>query len=581
MTTPETPDTTGMMPRLSEEQLDVLGELGQRRRTRVGEVLVNDGDVIHEFLVVLEGKVAVVDAYGTPAERVLAVHARGRFLGELGLVIGQPSFLTFVVVEQGEMLAVPAHHMRQVVARDSTLGDLILHAFLLRRSLLIGLGAGVRIVGSRFSPDTRRLRDFAARNRLPHRWIDLERDDHAEALLRELGVAPGETPIVVLHGSARPRPLAEGVRGQAAGTEVHKEVLRNPSNAELARAVGVPAPRTLEAVRDVVVVGSGPAGLATAVYAASEGLSTVAFDAIATGGQAGTSSRIENYLGFPIGISGSELAERAALQAMKFGALISVPAKATGFGQRDGYYAVRLDDGEDVFGRTVVIATGAYYRKLDVPRLAEFEGDSVYYAATLMEAQLCRDNPVAVVGGGNSAGQAALFLARYASRVRLLVRGGDLGKDMSRYLTDQVERTPRVEIMLHTEVRELLGDRALEALVVEDNRTGLRRTIDARALFVFIGANPCTDWLGDEVALDQDGFVQTGPEATPAGDPADAGWQPFVLETSRRGVFAAGDVRSGSIKRVASAVGEGAMAVHLVHERIGTAAPGGGLAAPV
>src|SRR6266540_3329449 len=425
VTTPETPDTTGMMPRLSEEQLDVLGELG--------------------------------------------------------LVIGQPSFLTFVVVEQGEMLAVPAHHMRQVVARDSTLGDLILHAFLLRRSLLIGLGAGVRIVGSRFSPDTRRLRDFAARNRLPHRWIDLERDDHAEALLRELGVAPGETPIVVLHGSARPRPLAEGVRGQAAGTEVHKEVLRNPSNAELARAVGVPAPRTLEAVRDVVVVGSGPAGLATAVYAASEGLSTVAFDAIATGGQAGTSSRIENYLGFPIGISGSELAERAALQAMKFGALISVPAKATGFGQRDGYYAVRLDDGEDVFGRTVVIATGAYYRKLDVPRLAEFEGDSVYYAATLMEAQLCRDNPVAVVGGGNSAGQAALFLARYASRVRLLVRGGDLGKDMSRYLTDQVERTPRVEIMLHTEVRELLGDRALEALVVEDNRTGLRRTIDARA----------------------------------------------------------------------------------------------------
>src|SRR6266542_660425 len=478
--------------------------------------------------------------------------------------------MTFVDVEQGEMLAVPAHHMRQVVARDSTLGDLILHAFLLRRSLLIGLGAGVRIVGSRFSPDTRRLRDFAARNRLPHRWIDLERDDHAEALLRELGVAPGETPIVVLHGSARPRPLAEGVRGQAAGTEVHKEVLRNPSNAELARAVGVPAPRTLEAVRDVVVVGSGPAGLATA-----------AFDAIATGGQAGTSSRIENYLGFPIGISGSELAERAALQAMKFGALISVPAKATGFGQRDGYYAVRLDDGEDVFGRTVVIATGAYYRKLDVPRLAEFEGDSVYYAATLMEAQLCRDNPVAVVGGGNSAGQAALFLARYASRVRLLVRGGDLGKDMSRYLTDQVERTPRVEIMLHTEVRELLGDRALEALVVEDNRTGLRRTIDARALFVFIGANPCTDWLGDEVALDQDGFVQTGPEATPAGDPADAGWQPFVLETSRRGVFAAGDVRSGSIKRVASAVGEGAMAVHLVHERIGTAAPGGGLAAPV
>jgi thioredoxin reductase (NADPH) len=440
------------------------------------------------------------------------------------------------------VLAVPADRLRELATQDPALGDLILRAYLLRRETLIGLGAGFRIVGSRYSPDTRRLREFAARNRLPHRWIDLEKDKEAEALLRELGVAPEETPVVIWRG---------------------EQVLRNPSNAELARAIGLPTPRPGRDVCDLVIVGAGPAGLAAAVYAASEGLATVTLDAVATGGQAGTSPRIENYPGFPSGISGFELTDRTVIQAEKFGAQISVPAEATALAQRDGHHVVSLANGQSVAGRSVLVATGARYRKLAVPRLGEFEGTSVHYAATHLEAQACRRDPVAVVGGGNSAGQAAVFLASHAARVSLLVRGGDLRADMSHYLADRVERCPGVEVLLHTEVRELIGeDGVLEALVVEDNLTGERRRLEARALFVFIGAEPHTGWLGDQLALDDRGFVLTGADAVRDAD----GRRPMLLETSQPGVFAVGDVRSGSVKRVTSAVGEGAMAVRLVHE---------------
>jgi thioredoxin reductase (NADPH) len=318
-------------------------------------------------------------------------------------------------------------------------------------------------------------------------------------------------------------------------------------------------------------VGAGPAGLAASVYGASEGFGTVALDAMATGGQAGTSSRIENYLGFPSGISGGELAERATIQAKKFGARISVPAEATGLEDRGEHHIVTLDDGKTVESRTVVIATGARYCKLPVPRIEEFEGAGVYYAATEVEAQLCRDDPVVIVGGGNSAGQATVFLARHAAQVRLLIRGDDLGKSMSRYLADRIERTPDVEVMRNTEVRELVGDRALEALVVENNQTGERRTIAARALFVFIGAEPYTAWIGDHVALDERGFVLTGQDAARAasnGEWEQLGRPPLLLETSCPGIFAVGDVRATSIKRVASAVGEGSMAVRLVYEHL-------------
>jgi thioredoxin reductase (NADPH) len=451
------------------------------------------------------------------------------------------------MAEPGEVLVVPAGRLQELVTQDPVLGSLILQAYLIRRSILIGLGVGMRIIGSRFSADTRRLREFAARNRLPHRWIDLEEDPGAEALLRRLSVPPERTPAVILPGG---------------------RLLLNPPESELAAALGMAAPVPPSAVCDLVVAGAGPAGLATAVYAASEGLVTVVLDAVATGGQAGTSPRIENYLGFPSGISGGELADRALIQARKFGAGIYVPAPATGISRADEGYQITLADGTTVSGRMVVVATGARYRRLDLPGLAAFEGTSVYYAATQVEALRCQNDPVVVVGGGNSAGQAALFLARQASHVSLLVRGGDLTANMSRYLADRLQRST-VDVLLHTEVREATGDGALEQLVIEDNRSGGRRTIEARALFVFIGAVPSTDWLGGQLALDEDGFVLTGKDAGPepgTGEPG-AARPRLLLETSWPGVFAAGDVRNGSIKRVASAVGEGAMAVRLAHER--------------
>jgi thioredoxin reductase (NADPH) len=542
----ETPDQYGAYPRLSDEQVAALAAHGERRRTERGEILFREGDRDYDFFVILEGLVAIVEE-SAPERLVLAVHGPGRFLGELSLLTGQAAFHTAEVCEAGEVLRVPVDRFRALVSKDPILGDLILRAYFLRRSILIGLGAGFRIIGSCYSPDTRRLREFAARNRLPHTWIDLERDEEAERLLRELGVSPDQTPVVIWRD----------------------RVLRNPSNAELAGIVGLPVPRSLEAVWDLVIVGAGPAGLAAAVYGASEGLSTVAVDAVATGGQAATSPFVENYLGFPSGISGAELAERATIQARKFGARISVPAQAVALERRGSHHLVMLDDGEAVCGRTLIIATGARYRRLDVPRLEDFEGVSVHYAATMTEAQLCRGDPVAVVGGGNSAGQATLFLARHASHVTLVVREADLGVNMSRYLADEIQRTPGVDVLLHSEIREVTGQQSLEGLVVEDTRSGERRSIDARALFVFIGADPYTRWLQGEIALDDGGYILTGSDvkqSAPMTGPDQISRQPLPLETSRPGVFAAGDVRSGSIKRVSSAVGEGAMAVSLVHE---------------
>jgi thioredoxin reductase (NADPH) len=543
----ETPDVSGGFPRLSDAQIAALAALGERRNAPTGQVLVAEGSPTCDFYLVLRGMAAVVEGHGTPDERVISMHGRGRFLGELSLLRGEAVPYTITMAEPGEVLVVPAGRLQELVTQDPVLGSLILQAYLIRRSILIGLGVGMRIIGSRFSADTRRLREFAARNRLPHRWIDLEEDPGAEALLRRLTVPPERTPAVILPGG---------------------RLLLNPAESELAAALGMAAPVPRSAVCDLVVAGAGPAGLATAVYAASEGLVTVVLDAVATGGQAGTSPRIENYLGFPSGISGGELADRALIQARKFGAGIYVPAPATGISRADEGYQITLADGTTVSGRMVVVATGARYRRLNLPGLAAFEGTSVYYAATQVEALRCQNDPVVVVGGGNSAGQAALFLARQASHVSLLVRGGDLTANMSRYLADRLQRST-VDVLLHTDVREASGDRALEQLVVEDNRSGGRRTIEARALFVFIGAVPSTDWLCGQLALDEDGFVLTGQDAGPepgTGEPG-AARRRLLLETSWPGVFAAGDVRHGSIKRVASAVGEGAMAVRLAHER--------------
>jgi thioredoxin reductase (NADPH) len=542
----ETPDLYGAFPRLTGEQIELLTRDGSRRMAQTGQKLFAAGEKCDEFFVVLSGKVGVLDD-----DRVIRVHGPGRFLGELGTLEGQPCVVSAVVVAPGEILAVPNSRLRQVVLHDPGLGDLILRAYLIRRSLLIGQGAGFRIIGSCYSPDTKRLREFAARNRLPHRFIDLERDEQAEALLRRFGIRPRDTPVVIWDS---------------------RKVLRNPSNVDLARLAGLFAPDAVsEEVHDLLVAGAGPAGLAASVYAASEGLSTVLIDGTAAGGQASTSPLIENYLGFPSGISGAELAERAVLQVDKFGARRAVPAEAVSLKSEDSHYVIRFDDGTEIRGRCVLIATGARYRKLEARRLRDFESTSVYYAATVLEAAQCGHNPIGIVGGGNSAGQAALFLSGYAPEVYLLVRDSDLGKSMSRYLIDQINRNPKITVLPHTEVCDLVGYDKLESVVVADNRTGQRQELPVRALFVFIGAEPCTSWLAGAVALTAKGFVLTGREA--AGQASTNDWapvarEPMTLETNRPGVFAAGDVRQGSTKRVASAVGEGAMAVHLIHSHL-------------
>ncbi len=410
-------------------------------------------------------------------------------------------------------------------------------------------GFGLRIIGSRYSADATRLREFAARNRLLHVWIELEEDPKADALLERFGTKPSETPVVIWQG---------------------KDVLKNPTNADLARVIGLEVDAPWELTYDLVVVGTGPAGLGAAVYGASEGLSTLALESIALGGQAGTSSRIENYPGFPAGLSGFELATRILVQADKCGARTAVPQEAVGLRREGDHYRIELSEGGQVTARSVIATSGDRYRRLEVPGLERFEGVSVHYAATEAEAQRCEGEEVTVVGGGNSAGQAAVFLAGRARRVYLLIRGEGLGKGMSRYLVDRVMQAENVELLANTEVRELVGEDRLEGIVVEDNRSGARRNLGAKALFVFIGAEANTGWLEGAVELDKRGFVVTGRELDRSVFEVEA-WrelarEPYLLETSMPGVFAAGDVRSGSIKRVASAVGEGAMAVRLVHQ---------------
>jgi thioredoxin reductase (NADPH) len=543
---PETVERDGAFPRLSDEQRERLRQLGRLRKVEQGEVLFAAGDESSDFFVIESGAVTIVQGLGKE-NRVIAVHCQHRFLGELGLLTGQRLYLTGVVRDAGEVIQVPLDKLRQIVTEDKTLSDLILGAFIARRSILIDVGTGIKLIGSRFSPDSRRLREFLARSRMPHQWIDLERDQEAEALLDGLGIEPGQTPVVIAS------------RG---------EILRNPTEAELGRAIGLGSPGPSPPLCDVVVVGAGPAGLAASLYAASEGLDVQCVEALAAGGQAGTSARIENYLGFPAGISGSELAQRAGVQALKFGSRLAVPAAAVALKSEPGRHEIELSDGEVATGRTVVIAAGAQYRRLDVPRLDEFEGGGVYYAATQAEAQLCAGDPVVIVGGGNSAGQAAVFLSRQVLQCRLLIRGGDLGKSMSRYLVDQIERNDSIEVVRHAQVVELHGERELEAVTIDDTRSGERSRCAARALFVFIGASPHTEWLQGQLAADRAGFLLTGRDVQGDHLAEYDGDQPLFLETSRPGIFAVGDVHSGSIKRVASAVGEGSMAVRLVHQRL-------------
>ena len=508
----EPPDRHGAFPRLDDEQRARFREVGAVRAVTPGEVLFRAGDPGYDFFVVESGAVTIVQGLGRE-DHVVAVHGTHRFIGELNLLTGSPPYLSAVVRDAGEVIQVSVPALRAIVTDDEDLSNLILRAFLARRSILIDLGAGVQVVGSRFSRDSQRLREFLARNRMPYRWMDLEDDEEADTLLRALGVEPAETPVVI------------GGRG----------VMRNPSNGELAALLGLGARGAPPAMCDVVIVGGGPAGLAAAVYGASEGLDTQAIDAVAFGGQASTSSRIENYLGFPTGISGSELAERAALQARR----VRRPPGGAGRGGRAGVrgrsprHPARRR--RVVNGRTVIVATGAQYRKLDVPEFERYEGVGIYYAATQAEAQLCAGDPVVIVGGGNSAGQAAMFLSQHAAGCRLMIRGDDLGKSMSRYLVDEIGRREQVELMTCCEVAELKGEAALEALVIRDTETGRRTEIEAKALFVFIGATPHTDWLTAHVAMDEHCFLLTGRDVADEDLDADGAERPYFLETSRPG----------------------------------------------
>ena len=476
----EPENRNGAFPRLNTGQRAMLRSVGTTRQVQSGEVLFREGDAPYDLFVVESGAVAIVQGYGVD-NRVIAVHGAHRFLGELNLLTGSPAQLSAVVRDPGEVIQVAVGPLRKLVSEKEGFSNLILTAFLARRSILIDMGAGVKLVGSRYSRETRALREFLARNRMPFQWVDLEDDSDAAEFIEALGVAPEETPVVLASG----------------------QVLRNPSNAELGRALGIGAGGAPPDMCDVIIVGGGPAGLSAALYGASEGLDTQAVDSVALGGQASTSARIENYLGFPTGISGSELAERATLQAKRFGARLVVPAEAQRLVRDDGHYTITLSDGTEVNGRTVIVATGARYNKLEVPRLEEYEGFGVYYAATAAEAQMCANDPVIVVGGGNSAGQAAMFLSRAAGSCRLLIRGGDLAKSMSRYLINEIEGRDQIEVMTHTEVVALNGEEGLQSVVLRDSRTGAETETEAKALFVFIGASPHTEWLGGQVACDE------------------------------------------------------------------------------
>jgi thioredoxin reductase (NADPH) len=537
-------------PVLNDYQITQIAACAQvaGKRQADGDVLIATGDRSIRFYIVKSGSVEIYD-YSGDKPRILAVHGPGEFTGDISHLTGMPAIFTAIVRGETEVLEVPGDALQHLLNQCPTLSDIILQAFIARRQLLRESGefVGLRVIGSRYSTDTFRVRDFLSRNRVLFTWIDVETDPSVATILKEFGVTEADTPAV------------------ACG---HMLLLRNPSNQELAERVGIHQRLTPE-LYDLVVVGAGPAGLGAAVYGASEGLRTAVLEATAPGGQAGSSMRIENYLGFPTGLTGAELTDRAILQANKFGARLSIPSPATRVSFENGYTAIDLENGDQITAKCMVIATGAQYRRLDAEGCGRFEGAGVYYAATPAEGRLCAGCTAIVVGGGNSAGQAAVFLAGQADKVIVMIRGGDLSRNMSSYLVHRISRTRNIELLTDTVIRRLDGNSHLQSIEIHNTRTNEARTIETPAVFSFIGATPRTDWLPAEIERDDKGFIRTGSDLkqSPHWSSARA---PLLLETSREGIFAAGDVRSGSSKRVAAAVGEGAMSVQLVHEYLRT-----------
>jgi thioredoxin reductase (NADPH) len=532
-------------PELDAEELAALEAYGTRRHVEAGEYLYRPGDFGYDFFVVLAGLVDVVlDVDGQ--EKLIVSHGPGRFLGELNLLSGMRAFVTARVAEPGELLAIPLEALRRIIATQPHLSDRILVTFMARRNELMTVSdAATRVVGSRYSGELIGILEYLSRTRIPHQWLDPEAHPELEHLFTEFGLDRADMPVVFTSGA----------------------VLRSATPGTVADYLGLTVGSLPARCFDLVIVGGGPAGLAAAVYGASEGLRTLGLDNVAPGGQAGTTSRIENYFGFPIGLSGGELTQRGIVQAEKFGAQLTAPCAAVALREQAGHLVVELSDGTTVAGRAVIAASGARYRRLEVDRLRELEGRGVYYAATELEAQQCAGSPVVIVGGGNSAGQAAVFMADQGSKVTVVVRGPDLRASMSSYLVDRLDAHPNIETRTGTQVVRLDGDPMLSAVGMRGSEGESTQT--CAALFSFIGADPQSGWLSDHAALDSAGFVLTDRALTDdqLGDTWTAlGRQPLPFETSHPGLFAVGDLRSGSTKRVAAAVGEGSAAVRSVHD---------------
>lgn len=530
-----------MFPVLTDADIERMRRFGAARSYPAGERIVTAGEVSPGLVVILSGKVDITQAGGRGRSEPIISYGSGNFIGELAQLSSRPALINAAAVEPVEAIVIPSQRLRDLMVQEASLGERVMRALILRRVGLLESGiSGPVIIGPPDNGDVLRLQGFLARSGMPHRALDSDTDPCARTLIERFHVDPHHLPIVLCPNG---------------------KLLHNPGENELARCVGLLRPVDANKVYDVAIIGAGPAGLAAAVYAASEGLSTIVLDCRAFGGQAGASSRIENYLGFPTGISGMALMARAYNQAQKFGVEVVIPDEAKLLGATSlagAGYAVAVGDGETVHTRTVVIASGARYRRLDLANLTQFEGTSIHYWASPIEARLCRDQEVALVGAGNSAGQAAVFLASHVRKVSLLARRDNLDATMSRYLVERIKAQPNIEVLAETEIEALEGREGnLEQVRWRNRATGAETTRGIHHVFLFIGADPNTDWLADcDVALDSKGFVRTGPDVAPGHG---------LMETSRDGVFAIGDVRCGSTKRVAAAVGEGAQVVAALH----------------
>ena len=543
---------TQAFPTLTANQIARIRSLGRTRPVHRGDILFDLDCPNIPFFVVLSGSMDVVQP-GYNGERLVAQHGPGQFTGEMNMVSGRRAIVRGRVTESGEFLELTADDLRSLIARDAELSEIFMRAFILRRLALVSSGQGnVILMGSRHSAQTLALREFLTRNEHPYTYVDLDTDSESQELLDRFNIRTSEIPVIVCP-----------IRGC---------VYHNPTIQGLADGLGLNAAVDQTVVRDVIIVGAGPSGLAAAVYAASEGLDALVIETTAPGGQAGSSSKIENYLGFPTGISGQELAARAIAQTEKFGARMMVAHDVVRLDCDKRPYKVVLDNGSQLAARSIVIATGAQYNKPPLANLKKFEGAGIYYAATFMESQLCEKEDLIVIGGGNSAGQAAVFLSQTARKVYMLVRSKQLSDTMSRYLVQRIEENPNIELHYQTEITALEGDTHLESVTWKDKKTGESSTHNIRHVFIMAGASPRTDWLRGCVELDEKGFILTGRDLDGLQKSDAPGETPtrerYMLETSLLGVFAVGDVRAGNIKRVASAVGEGAMSIHLVHRAL-------------